>query len=75
MLSPAPPHALTGLCSYVLRTGDGEYIYDPDSTSCGYTADTARVYLWEPGEVAARIEELERRLPWAGRLSARRARP
>lgn len=67
------PH-LTGLCSYVLTTGNGEYIYNPTIKLTGYGRDLALVYLWTPEEVADRVAELEPELSWAGRIRAVRSR-
>src|SRR5262249_28250852 len=69
-------HALTGLNSYVLRLCSGELIYTvAPFISTGYTRDLAQVWLWEPERLEAEVLAAQARMPWAGAITAVRARP
>lgn len=65
----------TGLNSYVLQLGSGEYVYDAATKRLGYYRESAQAWLWEPELVAERTAEFVKRWPWAGKLTAVRARP
>jgi hypothetical protein len=65
----------TGLNSYVLLAQSGEYIYDPRwPLGTGYDRDAAQLWLWEPEKLDAEVATAQKRMPWAGRLTAVRAR-
>lgn len=64
----------TGLNSYLIRTSCGEYLYDIDTKMTGNNPTVAIAFLWTPEEAPAQITKLERRIPWAGNITALRAR-
>ncbi len=63
----------TGLNSYLIIS-KGEYLYDIDGKLTGTDLGTAIAFLWTPESVTDRIAAMERRMPWAGNLTAVRAR-
>lgn len=67
-------HARTGLNSYLLRTLVGELVYDLASKTTGHSTTNAQCWLWTPESVADEVAKLLASAPWAGRLTAERAR-
>lgn len=67
-------HALTGLCSFAMRTNQGRYIYDPSRKADGMFLGDAYLWLVEPEHAEARAKQLMAEMPWAGQLTPVRAR-
>lgn len=65
----------TGLNSYYLRAASGELVYDVAKKLTGYSTEMACSWLWTPEEVEIQVAKLAERMPWAGQLTAQRARP
>jgi hypothetical protein len=67
-----PLHRLTGLCSWIMRTASGQYVYDLNGTQVGYDREAAHLWLCQPEHLPAL--ELVRKPSWPGPVTAVRAR-
>lgn len=69
-----PSHRISGLNSYHVRTLTGELVYDVDSKLTGHSTHLAQCWLWHPEALQTELAKLRDRIPWAGLLTAERAR-
>lgn len=65
---------LTGLCSYVLRTTAGQYLYSARRGDCGFDYSSAAVWLWTPEQAQSCADKVATAIQWAGALMPVRAR-
>jgi hypothetical protein len=63
-----------GLCSYVVHTTSGEYLYRSDCSATGRNRADAVAFLWWPEDVPDHAAALRARVPWMGPLVATRLR-